>query len=64
MNNIFTKKKVRKPTGEIVYYTQEGTDKTYVRDKVGRTTGYCSNGSTFDKIGRRKAIGEQPGLLF
>lgn len=54
---------VRSATGQLMGTVRKGGDRTFVRDLVGRQLGFCLNDSTFDPVGRRIAIGKQPGLL-
>lgn len=50
-------KKVRKPTGELKFFTRSDQDGEKVYDRFGRLKGFTDGKDTFDKSGRRVCLG-------
>ena len=60
MNEEIVKDKV----GHILYRVQKIGNEIVVKNKVGKTLGYCRNGKTYNRLGGIVAHSEQPGLLY
>ncbi|MBF0107025.1 MAG: hypothetical protein HQM16_17080 [Deltaproteobacteria bacterium] len=59
-----TKKSIYKPTGELLFSITDTGSREIVTDRIGTLLGYTENNNTYDKCGRRVAMGEAPSLLF
>ena len=63
MKDTFGREIVRKTTGQIVGFIEHKPERDIVCEPTGPMKGFCQNGGTFDKIGRRLLTSEQPGFL-
>ena len=64
MRDIFGREIVRKPSGEMVGFVQQGPTMNLVCKPSGEAMGFTQNGETFDMVGRRLLSSDQPGFFF